>query len=51
MQETQGGSNLTDTLIQHQASAADIVAELEATSQLVHRQSLQQADLLQVTVA
>lgn len=34
-----------------QSAAADLVAELEATSQLVHHQSLQQAELLQVTPA
>lgn len=34
-----------------QSAAADLVAELEATSQLVHHHSLQQAELLQVTPA
>ena len=37
-------------ILHHQVSTADITAELEATSQLVHHQSLQQAEMLQVNV-
>lgn len=47
--EQQGPSALEGTGQQHQAFAAHVAAELEATSQLVHDQSLQQAELLQVT--
>ena len=36
--------------LRHQASAKDSVAELEATSKLVHHQSVHQAELSQVTM-
>lgn len=48
MQEQQVAVNQEGSVLQHQASAADIAAELKTASQLMHHQSLQQAQLLQV---
>ena len=39
------------TILQQEASVAEVTAQLEATSQLVHHHTVRQAELMQVSAA